>query len=131
MLPPLLLLFPTVFFYYVSYLVFHACTVLVRLVLVFMASMLLTFPIDDVIVRVWTPHAFPKSVRMYTRKVCGVEMAAIAPTARSLADIMRPFNACAGAWLSSIGVAVARACVTCGRFPVTLVPWDFDREIAS
>jgi len=131
LLPPLVLLFPTVFFYYVSYLVFHACTVLARLVLVFIASMLLTFPIDDFIVRVWTPHAFPKSVRMYTRNVRGVDMVAIAPTSHSLGDIMRPFNGCVGAWLSTIGATVARACITCGRFPVTLVPWEFEREIAS
>jgi hypothetical protein len=123
-LPPLLLLFPTVFFYYMSYLVLHAGTVLVRLVMVFAASTLLAFPTDDVLVRLWTPYAFPQSVDLRTRALHGVEFATIVPTCRSFGDVLQPFARQAGAWLGAVAVAVARACATCGRFPLALVPFS-------
>lgn len=123
-LPPLMLLLPTVFFYYASYLVLHASTVLARLVMVFAASVLLTFPIDDVLVRFWTPYAFPKSVRLRTERLHNVDFPVIEPTSQSLSDVLRPFHSAAGAWLFDVGTSVARACATCGRFPITLVPWE-------
>jgi hypothetical protein len=123
-LPPLLLLFPTVFFYYMSYLVMHAGTVLVRMIMVFAGSTLLAFPTDDVLVRVWTPYAFPRSVDMRPRALHGVEFVAIVPTCQTFGDVLRPFARQAGTWLGAVAVAVARACVTCGRFPLTIVPFD-------
>lgn len=122
-LPPLLLLFPTVFFFYISYLVIHASTVIVRLAMVLIVSVLLTFPTDDVLIRLWTPYAYPKSVNVQTRDVNGVDFAFATPTAKTYDEVLRAFTRTAQSWLSAVALAIGRACVTCGRFPITLVPF--------
>ena len=122
-LPPLVLLFPTVFFFYISYLVSHASTVIVRLAMVFIASFLLTFPTDDVLIRLWTPYAYPKSVDVLTRDVNGADFTFATPIAKTYDEVLRAFTRTAQNWLAAVALAIGRACVTCGRFPITLVPF--------
>ena len=122
-LPPLVLLFPTVFFFYISYLVIHASTVIVRLAMVFIASFLLTFPTDDVLIRLWTPYAYPKSVDVLTRDVNGADFTFATPIAKTYDEVLRAFTRTAQNWLAAVALAIGRACVTCGRFPITLVPF--------
>jgi len=125
-LPPLLLLFPTVFFYYASFLCIHAATVFARLMLVFIASTLLNFPTDLVLVRLWKPQAFASGVRMGKKEIHGVQFVSLSLVPKSMAAVLAPFaNECAS-WLSGVFLAVLRALATCGRFPVTLVPFTLD-----
>ena len=125
-LPPLLLLFPTVFFYYCSYLSIHAATVAARLVMVLLASTLLNFPTDIVLVRLWTPHAFPSSMRLEKTEIHGVRYVALRPIAKSMREMLAPFTEACSSWLYSVLRAVLRAIATCGRFPITLVPFTLD-----
>ena len=125
-LPPLLLLFPTVFFYYCSYLSIHAATVAARLVMVLLASTLLNFPTDIVLVRLWTPHAFPSSMRLEKAEIHDVRYIALRPIAKSMCEMLAPFTEACSSWLYSVLRSVLRAIATCGRFPITLVPFTLD-----
>lgn len=125
-LPPLLLLLPTVFFYYCSYLCIHAATIAARLIMVLIASILLNFPTDIVLVRLWTPHAFPSSMRLGKTEIRGVHYVALRPTPKSMRDMLAPFNRVCFSWLYNVMRAVLRAVLTCGRFPITLVPFTLD-----
>ena len=128
-LPTLVLLFPTVFFYFASYLVMHGASIAGRLALVVIVSGILCFPLDDVLESLRNPRAFVVSgvagenkTTLSVRRIGGEDFAYIQPrcvtTSEIVAEYVKDFNA----WIGGYGRAALKALKTCGRLPIAVVP---------
>lgn len=137
-LTPLSLLFPTTFAFYASYLAIHAFTVSARGVLVFFSSVVQHLPLHLTALRVFNPNSFPGVVDIKVRRSIdgkkresGKERALYVMTrvpVPSYRVSVSQFTTAAFVWVSTVVVAVASACVSLGRLPVALIPFEPDTE---
>ena len=131
-LTPLGLLFPTTLAFYLSYLAAHAFTVFARASLVLAAAAAQHAPLEAVVARLTHPSAFPgePDVRDVRRDGEAGETHALVLTCRPAGAFdaaVAPFASAAARWIGGTARATARACVSLGRLPVALVPFEPER----
>ena len=135
-LPTLVLLFPTVFFYFASYLVMHAASIAGRLVFVVIVSVILCFPLDDVLLSLRNPRAFVVSgagenrTTLSVRRIDGEDFACVQPRCVSTGEIVAAYANDFNAWIGGYANAAMQALKTCGRLPIAVVPMKQGRRHA-
>lgn len=127
-LPTLVLLFPTVFFFFASYLIMHGASIAGRLALVVIVSVILCFPLDDVLLSLRNPRAFVVSgavenkTTLSVRRIDGEDFAYIQQRCVTTSEIVTEFVKDFNAWIGGYGNAALQALKTCGRLPIAVVP---------
>ena len=131
-LTPLLLTFPTTFAFYVSYLVIHAFTVFLRGILVFGSSCVQHVPLHKVVCRLLNANSFATGGLADVEPVerahgDGAKNAVYVVTstpAPIFCSSCTSFTNAAWRWVAENLSSVVSACVSLGRLPVALVPFE-------